>query len=354
MTKYLFIDRDGTLIAEPADHQIDSLEKFSLMPGVIPGLLELSRAGFRLVMVTNQDALGTPKNPQEKFDMIQNLLLGILSSQGIRFDEILVCPHTPQDDCRCRKPKIQLVSRYISGNEMDRERSYVIGDRATDIALAENMGLKGYLLTPEFGWSKITREILDRPRMATSIRRTNETSIEAKVNLDDASEVKVHTGLGFFDHMLEQIARHGGFGLQLQATGDLHIDDHHLVEDTAIVLGTALKNALGDKRGIQRYGFWLPMDEANAKVTLDLSGRAHSSFKATIPAARVGELSAEMIPHFFSSLASSLAMSLHIESEGENSHHIVESIFKCTGRALRAAFARENPAAGVPSTKGTL
>lgn len=352
MTKYLFVDRDGTLIVEPADFQIDAYEKFALVPGVIPSLLEFAKAGFRLVMVTNQDALGTPANPTEKYEMIQTLLLDVLKSQGIQFEEVLVCPHTPADACACRKPKTQLVRKYIASNDMDRENSFVIGDRKTDVELAENMGLKGYLLSADMTWPRITRDILDRPRTASIVRKTNETSIDLTVNLDDPSRVTVATGLGFFDHMLEQIARHGGFGMTVKASGDLHIDDHHLVEDVAIALGSALKRAVGDKRGIGRYGFWLPMDEASSKVSVDLSGRSAFSFKGTIPTAKVGEINSEMFPHFFSSLASSVGMALHIECEGENSHHMVESMFKGTGRALRPAFAKAG--GDLPSTKGIL
>jgi imidazoleglycerol-phosphate dehydratase/histidinol-phosphatase len=352
VTKYLFVDRDGTLIAEPADFQIDSYEKFALIPGVIPSLLEFSNAGYRLIMVTNQDGLGTEANPLAQYEMIQRLLTEILSSQGIRFEEVLVCPHAPAEACACRKPKTQLVRKFIASNEMDRENSFVIGDRATDIELAENMGLKGFRLSAVRTWEKITREILDRPRTASVHRKTNETSIDLSVNLDDAGTVAVQTGLGFFDHMLEQIARHGGFGLTVKASGDLQIDDHHLVEDVAIALGSALKRAVGDKRGIGRYGFWLPMDEASSKVAIDISGRAHFAFKGNIPTAKVGEINAEMFPHFFSSLASTVGMALHIECEGENSHHMVESMFKATGRALRPAFAKVGGA--IPSTKGIL
>lgn len=354
MTKYLFIDRDGTLIREPADFQIDSVEKFDLLPEVIPSLRELSKEGFKFVMVTNQDALGTPANPQDKFDMIQNLLMGILSSQGIRFEDVLICPHRPKDGCRCRKPQVQLVNRYLSSNEMDRERSFVIGDRATDVMLAENMGLKGIQISDQNDWSKITRELLDRPRAATVIRKTNETAIEVSVNIDGDGRNEISTGIGFFDHMLDQISRHGGFDLQVKAKGDLHIDDHHMIEDVAITLGQALKRALGEKRGIQRYGFWLPMDEADSKVTIDLSGRAHFKMQAEWTAPQVGGLSTEMVPHFFRSLAESLLMSLHIETRGENSHHMVEATFKAVGRALKAAFAKTEAASSVPSTKGIL
>ncbi len=354
MTKYLFIDRDGTLIVEPADFQIDSLEKFMLVKNMIPALIELSQAGYKMVMVTNQDALGTDKNPQDKFDMIQTLLMNILTSQGIHFEEVLICPHAPKDQCKCRKPATQLVHKYLASNEMDRENSYVIGDRHTDIGLAENMGIKGYLLSQEMSWSQIVRDILDKSRKAHVHRKTNETDIDIHVNLDDASEIQIATGLGFFDHMLEQIARHGQFGLRLKASGDLHIDEHHLVEDVAIALGAALKKALGDKRGIERYGFVLPMDEAQTQVAIDLSGRAAFSFKAVIPAAQVGGLSSEMVPHFFNSLSQAMMMSLQIRSQGENSHHIVESMFKGVGRSLAQAFSKKSKTKEVPSTKGML
>lgn len=354
MTKYLFIDRDGTLIVEPADHQIDSLEKFSLVPDVITSLVELSKAGFRFVMVTNQDALGTPLNPQEKFDMIQNLLMGILNSQGIFFEEVLICPHKPEDRCDCRKPATKLVHKYIASQEMDRKNSYVIGDRQTDLCLAENMGLSGFLISPSLSWKTITREIIDRPRKSEIHRKTNETDLRVSVNLDDASMIEIETGVGFFDHMLEQIARHGQFGLSLKAKGDLHVDEHHLVEDVALGLGTALRQALGEKRGIQRYGFWLPMDEAECRATIDLSGRASASIKTSVPAASVGGISSEMFIHFFKSLADSMAMSLHLESRGENSHHIVESMFKCVGRCLQVAMSRQQKSSDIPSSKGLL
>ncbi len=353
MKPFLFIDRDGTLIEEPADQQIDSLEKFKLYPDVIPALLDLSRAGYSLVMVSNQDGLGTAANPQEKFAMIQELLLTILKSQGIEFAEILICPHTSIEGCRCRKPQTQLVKHYLAANEMDRERSYVIGDRPTDLDLAENMGLRGLRLTPEFGWKQVVQSILIKPRSAVVKRKTKETEIEARVTLEGQNRIEVHTGIGFFDHMLDQLARHGGFDLFLKAHGDLHIDEHHLVEDVALTIGAALRKALGEKRGIQRYGFWLPMDEANSRATLDLSGRAHFQMLAPFPAGNVGGLSTEMIPHFFRSLADSMAMSLHIETVGENSHHMVESTFKGVGRSLRQAFARSEDTS-IPSTKGSL
>ncbi len=352
MKRYLFIDRDGTLIQEPADFQIDSVQKFVLLPGVVAALTRFVTAGYQLVMVTNQDGLGSSAYAQEKFDLVQNLLLGILSSQGIRWQNILICPHLPADACKCRKPQTQLVHEYLASNEMDRENSFVIGDRATDLELAANMGLKGFQISPELGWDAITRSILDRPRVASLRRDTNETKISLTVDLDREGPQSIATGIGFFDHMLEQLARHGGFALTLKAEGDLHIDDHHMIEDTALALGAALRKALGDKRGIGRYGFWLPMDEADTRVTLDLSGRAEFQMRAPIKAETVGGLKTEMISHFFKSLADSLAMSLHIETRGENSHHMVESMFKATGRALRPALSKAE--GGIPSTKGTL
>jgi len=352
MRRYLFIDRDGTLISEPTDFQIDSVSKFSLVPGVVAGLTRLRKAGFQLVMVSNQDGLGTAAYPQEKFDVIQTLLLNILSSQGVGFAQILICPHTPSEGCRCRKPQTQLVREYLSSNSMDRENSYVIGDRTTDLELAENMGLQGILITSEYGWEQIARDILDRPRVGTIQRDTNETKISVTVDLDCEGPHKISTGVGFFDHMLEQLARHGGFSLNLVAAGDLHIDDHHLVEDTAIALGSALRKALGDKQGIGRYGFWLPMDEADCRVTLDLSGRAEFKWEAALPGQAVGDLNLQMIPHFFKSFADSMAMSLHMETRGTNSHHMVESMFKGVGRALRPALCRGSGA--IPSSKGIL
>lgn len=351
--KVLFIDRDGCLIEEPADQQIDSIEKFALLPGVIPALRRFTEAGYRFVMVTNQDGLGTASYAQKDFDLIQDLLLKILGSQGIRFEEILICPHKPADACLCRKPQTKMVRRWIASNEMDRSRSFVIGDRQTDLELAENMGLRGFKVGKDNSWEAIAHAILDQPRTAKVSRKTKETEIEAQVDLDGSGSTKIQTGLGFFDHMLDQIARHGGFDLRLEAKGDLHIDEHHLVEDAALTLGAALKEALGDKRGIQRYGFWLPMDEANARVTIDLSGRAAFQMKAKFPASQVGGLHTEMVPHFFRSLSDAMLMSLHIEAEGENTHHVVECIFKAVGRSLRQAFAKSD-GQGIPSTKGTL
>lgn len=374
MTKILFIDRDGTLIKEPEDFQIDSLEKFELLSGVIPSLISLSQAGFKFVMVTNQDALGTDKNPQDKFDMIQSLLLNILNSQGIKFEDILICPHIPEDNCLCRKPKTQMLKKYLSSNEMDRKNSYVIGDRITDVQLAENMGLGSFLLDPfeklsenvklyndtkDYvtvckDWKQISNQILNQPRTSSIHRKTKETDIKIDVSLDGYNEIQISTGIGFFDHMLEQLARHGNLNLNLKAIGDLHIDQHHMVEDVAIALGQSLKEALGDKRNIERFSFLLPMDEASTLAAIDLSGRAYLNYDVNLTSQFVGELSTEMIEHFFRSLTESLGMSLHIKTNGKNNHHMVESMFKSVGRCLGQAFKFSDSKTGIPSTKGIL
>lgn len=249
MKRYLFIDRDGTIIAEPADEQIDSFEKFKLLPGVISALQRLSNGGFHLVMVSNQDGLGTSNYPQEKFDAIQTLLMQILSSQGIHFEEVLLCPHKAAEGCKCRKPQTLLVQKYLRTNEMDRSASFVIGDRNTDLQLAENMGLQALRVSESNSWVEIVHQILDQPRSAKVLRKTNETNIEVEVNLDRESPIEVKTNIGFFDHMLDQLARHGGFSLRILAKGDLHIDEHHLVEDVAITLGKCPKAGFRGKTG---------------------------------------------------------------------------------------------------------
>lgn len=355
MRSILFIDRDGTLIEEPPDFQIDSVEKFKLLPSVIPSLLRFRDAGFEFVMITNQDGLGNANYPQSSFDLVQTLLLSVLESQGIRFSEILICPHLPSENCACRKPKTQLVSHFLAMNELDRTKSYVLGDRSTDLELASNMGLKGFRIGPDCSWTQLTHLLLDRPRTAEVVRKTSETSIRVHVDLDGLGTVKIKTGIGFFDHMLEQIAKHGGFDMELEATGDLHIDEHHLVEDVALSLGEALRRALGDKRGIQRYGFVLPMDESLSQVAIDLSGRPFCQVAVSLPSAAVGGLSREMISHFFSSLSQALGMSLHLTTTGENSHHMVESMFKSVGRCLRQALSRDVRGQDqIPSSKGAL
>lgn len=354
--KVLFIDRDGTLIEEPADFQVDALEKIKLVDDVIPSLLELSAHGFRFVMISNQDGLGTESFPQHQFDICHAHIMGLFMSQGISFDEIFICPHLPSDNCECRKPRTGLLTKYLAAIDMDLDASAVIGDRATDMELAKRIGIRGLLVNVDdanaMTWSELVELLCHSDRIATVERNTNETRISASVNLDSNSEINVSTGIGFYDHMLEQIAKHGGFGLALQCDGDLEIDEHHTVEDTAICLGTGLRQALGNKFGIGRYGFLLPMDESEAKVSLDLSGRASFRFSAEFPRDNVGELSTEMVEHFFRSLADSLGAALHIEVNGENTHHMIEASFKSVGRALRQAIRLDG--IELPSTKGTL
>ena len=350
----LFVDRDGVIVEEPADEQVDRLDKIRFVPGVFAALAELQRAGYRLVMVTNQDGLGTASFPQADFDLCQRFILDALASQGVTFDAICICPHRPADGCDCRKPRTGLLRPWLAQHDYDRARSAVIGDRDTDMQLAANLGVRGLRLrgdgAPQESWSGIARELTLRRAVVT--RRTQETDIEVSVALGSEEPASVGTGIGFFDHMLEQLARHGGFGLQLACKGDLHIDEHHTVEDCALALGEALRKALGDKRGIGRYGFLLAMDEAEAQVAIDLSGRAYFVFEGRFGREAVGTLPTELVPHFFRSLADALGCALHLQVRGENTHHMIEACFKGVGRALRPAFARLG--AELPSTKGVL
>lgn len=354
LLRIAFVDRDGTLVQEPADEQIDNLDKVELVPGVIPALLRLRDAGFHFVMVSNQDGRGTPSFPENDFSLTQAFILSLFRSQGIIFDEIFICPHFASDNCACRKPLPGLLGDYFTRVRMDRETSIVVGDRDSDMAFAHNIGIAGYRIDPAdpMAWQAIAHAVLDQPRTATVVRETRETRIKVTVNLDNPEPVQISTGIGFYDHMLEQVARHAGFAVQLECKGDLEVDEHHTVEDVALALGQAVREALGDKRGIGRFGFLLPMDESQAQVAIDLGGRPFLVFAGSFPRTEVGGLPTELVPHFFRSLADSLGASIHLSVSGENTHHMVEACFKVTGRALRAALQRQGNA--VPSTKGML
>ena len=355
MLKVLFIDRDGTLIEEPADEQVDALDKIKLVPGVISALQELRDMGYRLVMISNQDGLGTPSFPQADFDLCHDFVINLFASQGIRFDETFICPHFANDDCGCRKPKPGLLTRYLAANTLDLEACAVIGDRDSDLQLANALGIRGLQLGfggDALSWEQVTHALTPGARVATENRVTRETSIRLTVNLDAPGPINIDTGIGFFDHMLEQVAKHGGFSLELQCAGDLGVDEHHTVEDTALSLGKAIRSALGDKRGIGRYGFLLPMDESEARVSLDLGGRAYFLFDGDFPTDRVGQLPTELVPHFFQSLADALGAALHIAVSGRNTHHMVEACFKAVGRSLRQAIRIED--GELPTTKGVL
>ncbi|TAN08286.1 MAG: bifunctional histidinol-phosphatase/imidazoleglycerol-phosphate dehydratase HisB [Rhodanobacteraceae bacterium] len=351
--RLLFLDRDGCLVVEPPDEQLDAFEKFDLLPGVIAALQRCVAAGYELVMVSNQDGLGTPAFPETAFDGPHALLLRILTSQGIRFREILIDRSYPHEGRDTRKPGVGLLRHYLADDGWSRADSAVVGDRETDLQLATNLGVRGFRVGPEgIAWGEVAHRLLDRPRVAEVVRGTRETRIAVRVDLDAAAEPDVATGIDFFDHMLEQLGKHGGFALAIECDGDLDVDEHHTVEDCALALGEALRQALGDKRGIGRYGFALPMDEAAAEARLDLSGRACFVFEGAFPRERVGGLPTELVPHFFRSLCDALGANLHLSVRGDNAHHMVEACFKVVARALRQAIRREGDA--LPSTKGVL
>ena len=373
--KILFVDRDGTLIEEPPDFQIDAYHKLRLLEGVIPALLRLRDAGYEFVMVSNQDGLGTESLPQENFDGPHELLLQILSSQGIVFSEVLIDPSFPhenrmQDGVPTRKPGIGLALHYLRDRSVDLQRSAMVGDRQTDLEFARNLGVRGFLLAPGGDdWNAIADALCGGGRSAQVERITRETKVRVALDLDRVAEPQIATGHAFFDHMLEQLGKHGGFALSVQCAGDLQVDEHHTVEDCALAIGEALRQALGDKRGIARYGsapprivevdddglrtvFVLPMDESLAEAALDLSGRAYFVFDGAFPRAEVGGLATELVPHFFRSLCDAAGMNLHLRVRGENTHHMVEACFKVVARALRNAIRREGTA--LASTKGLL
>jgi imidazoleglycerol-phosphate dehydratase/histidinol-phosphatase len=351
--RILFIDRDGTLVEEPHDQQVDSLEKLELLEGVIPALLKLKDAGYEFVIVSNQDGLGTASYPYDDFHPAQNKMISLLSSQGIEFSAQHFDPHFEEDGSADRKPGIGMVLDYLKSGDLDMDDSWVIGDRKTDEELADNMGLGAFRIAADaWSWEEIAHQLANQPRRGLMARNTNETKIEVMVDLDKSGDNEISTGIGFFDHMLDQLAAHGGFNLKLKCEGDLEIDEHHTVEDCALTLGAALDMALGERRGIGRYGFVLPMDESLATVAVDLSGRPAIVFEANFGRDNVGEMSTEMVKHFFASLSQSLRCAINMEVKGENTHHMIEALFKGCGRAFRPALARQG--SELPSTKGTL
>ena len=356
MKKILFIDRDGTIIREPADEQIDSFDKLRFVPGVIRNLAFIrEKLDFRFVMVSNQDGLGTSAFPEDTFWPVHNFILQTLEDEGITFDEILIDPHFPEDNAPTRKPNTGLVEKYMNDPEYDIANSYVIGDRETDRTFARNIGCKSLILSDEdMSWNKIAELLFADERIAEVKRTTKETDIHIKVNLDGTGKCDISTGLGFFDHMLEQIGKHGMMDLMIHTKGDLEVDEHHTIEDTAIALGECILTALGDKRGIERYGYCLPMDDCLCSVALDFGGRPWLVWDAAFKREKIGEMPTEMFLHFFKSLSDAAKMNLNIKAEGENEHHKIEGIFKALARSLKMAVRRDIYHYELPSTKGLL
>jgi len=354
MKKILFIDRDGTIIKEPEDEQIDSFEKLQFVEGVITALSFLRKnTDFLFVMVSNQDGLGTSSFPEDTFWPVHNFILQTLKGEGVEFDDILIDRHFPADNAPTRKPGTAMVQKYMQG-DYDIENSFVIGDRDTDRQFAQNIGCQSLILSPELGWEKITELLFAGQRQATVKRTTKETDILVSIDLDGNGKCDIHTGLGFFDHMLEQIAKHGMTDLTVKCKGDLYVDEHHTIEDTALTLGECLLKALGDKRGIERYGYTLPMDDCLCQVAIDFGGRPWLVWDAEFHREKIGEMPTEMFLHFFKSLSDAAKMNLNIKAEGENEHHKIEGIFKAFARALRMAVRRDIQHFQLPSTKGAL
>ena len=374
MKRALFVDRDGTIIVEPpVDYQVDSLEKLEFVPGVISALRSIAELDFELVMATNQDGLGTASFPEETFYPAHNKMLTTLRGEGVKFDDQLIDRSFPEDNAPTRKPRTGMFGKYLSG-EYDLANSFVIGDRLTDVELAWNLGAKAILLQPKGAgeqmlqgkeyaaccvlvsdnWWDVAELLRRTERRAEVVRSTRETDIRITLDLDGVGESKIDTGLKFFDHMLDQIVHHSGISLEVRCKGDLEVDEHHTMEDVAIALGEAIRIALGSKRGIDRYGFVLPMDECQAMVLLDFGGRADFVWSVPFTRERVGDVPTEMFKHFFKSMCVAMQCNLHIEAKGENNHHLIEGVFKAFARALKMAVRRDVFSYELPSSKGVL
>lgn len=356
MKKILFIDRDGTLVCEPEDEQVDAFEKLKFVDGVFRNLSFIRQhLDFRFVMVSNQDGLGTPSFSEETFWPVHNFILQSLKGEGIVFDDYKIDTHFPNDMSPMRKPNVGMLTEYINNPEYDIPNSYVIGDRETDRQLAENLGCKALILGDNgMTWDKIAEILFAGERVAEVRRTTKETDIYVRIDLDGSGKCDISTGLGFFDHMLEQIGKHGMMDLTIHTKGDLFVDEHHTIEDTAIALGECILKALGDKRGIERYGYCLPMDDCLCQVALDFGGRPWLVWDAEFHREKVGEMPTEMFLHFFKSLSDAARMNLNIKAEGTNEHHKIEGIFKALARSLKMAVKRDIYHFELPSTKGTL
>jgi len=363
MKKVLFIDRDGTIIIEPEDEQIDSLEKLEFYPKAISVLSKIAKElDYILVMVTNQDGLGTESFPENTFYPAQNKMLTTLKNEGVEFVEIIIDKSFSHENLPTRKPGIALLSKYISG-DYDLANSYVIGDRITDVQLAKNLGTKSIYLNKDINngathttldWDEIFDEIKRDYRTANIVRKTKETVIQVELNLDGKGKHSINTGLHFFDHMLAQLSQHSLCDINITAKGDLEVDEHHTIEDTAIALGEAFLSALGDKKKIERYGFMLPMDDIIANVAIDFSGRSWLQWKVKFKRELIGDVPTEMFSHFFKSFSDAAKCNLYIKAKGENEHHKIEAIFKAFGRSIKQAVSKNTSNADVPSTKGII
>lgn len=390
MKQALFIDRDGTIIVEPDDEQIDSFEKFHFLPGVIRNLNFIkSKLDFEFVMVSNQDGLGTESYPENDFWPTHNLMLDILRGEGVEFDDMLIDRSFPEDNLPTRKPGTAMLEPHYTSGEYDMQNSYVIGDRYTDALLAANLGCRSIIINPQLlaknnpvssdetvgspsvpsvsleeykklgatvvaSWDNVSELLFAGERVASVRRTTKETDIDIWLNLDGTGECEISTGLGFFDHMLEQIGKHGGIDLRIKVKGDLNVDEHHTIEDTGIALGECILKALGDKRGIERYGYTLPMDDCLCQVALDFGGRAWLVWDAEFKREKVGDMPTEMFLHFFKSFSDAARMNLNIKAEGENEHHKIEGIFKALARSIKMAVRRDIYKFQLPSSKGVL